>query len=262
MTAIVFLDTETTGLSLDDDIWEFAAIRRETDGTESEHHLFIQHDTGKCAQLPDSFLADHTSRWPGSKGSKSPAFAAGYIQAITEDRPHIVGAVPNFDTERIALLLRAHGYEPGWHYHLIDIENLAAGFLAGGARTGLITPPALPWKSNELSRAIGVEPPGEGERHTAMGDAKWARAVYDAVMGRCLMPLTIEPDPINHPAHYTMHPSGIECIQITEHMGFNLGNAFKYIWRADLKGDDLSDLRKAAWYVQREIQRRLTGGAA
>jgi hypothetical protein len=63
-------------------------------------------------------------------------------------------------------------------------------------------------------------------------------------------------DLVNHPPHYTNHPSGIECITITEHMGFNLGNALKYIWRADLKGDALEDLRKAAWYVQREISRR------
>lgn len=64
------------------------------------------------------------------------------------------------------------------------------------------------------------------------------------------------PDLVNHPPHYTSHPSGVECIQITEHMGFNLGNAVKYIWRADEKGAALDDLRKAAWYVQREIGRR------
>lgn len=63
-------------------------------------------------------------------------------------------------------------------------------------------------------------------------------------------------DTVDHPEHYTSHPSGVECIQITEHMGFNLGNAIKYIWRADLKGDAVEDLRKAAWYLQREIQRR------
>ena len=63
-------------------------------------------------------------------------------------------------------------------------------------------------------------------------------------------------DPVNHPAHYTAHPSGVECIQITEHMGFNLGNAIKYIWRADLKADPIEDLRKAAFYVAREIARR------
>ena len=63
-------------------------------------------------------------------------------------------------------------------------------------------------------------------------------------------------DPVNHPKHYTDHPSGIECIQITEHMGFNLGNALKYIWRCDLKLDAVEDLRKARWYIDREIAKR------
>lgn len=63
-------------------------------------------------------------------------------------------------------------------------------------------------------------------------------------------------DAVNHPKHYQSHPSGVECITIAEHMGFNLGNAVKYIWRADEKGNAVEDLRKAAWYVQREIERR------
>jgi len=63
-------------------------------------------------------------------------------------------------------------------------------------------------------------------------------------------------DVVNNPKHYTSHPSGIDCIQITEHMGFNLGNAIKYIWRADLKDDALEDLRKAEWYIRREIEKR------
>lgn len=67
-------------------------------------------------------------------------------------------------------------------------------------------------------------------------------------------------DAVNHPRHYTEHPSGIECIQITEHMNFCLGNAVKYIWRADLK-NGLEDLEKAAWYVAREIERRKRLGA-
>jgi hypothetical protein len=61
---------------------------------------------------------------------------------------------------------------------------------------------------------------------------------------------------VNHPKHYVSHPSGVECIQVTEHMNFCLGNAIKYIWRADLKGKDIQDLEKAVWYLQREIQRR------
>ena len=63
-------------------------------------------------------------------------------------------------------------------------------------------------------------------------------------------------DAVDHPSHYTSHPSGIECIQVTEHMGFCLGNAVKYIWRAGLKGDEIEDLRKARWYLDREIARR------
>lgn len=69
-------------------------------------------------------------------------------------------------------------------------------------------------------------------------------------------PLRENPDPVNHPAHYTQHPSGVECIQITEHMGFNLGNAVKYIWRADLKDNAIDDLKKARWYIERELQKR------
>lgn len=65
-------------------------------------------------------------------------------------------------------------------------------------------------------------------------------------------------DPVNHPAHYVAHPSGVECITITEHMSFNLGNAVKYLWRADLKGDPGMDLEKACWYIRREIDRRRT----
>ena len=63
-------------------------------------------------------------------------------------------------------------------------------------------------------------------------------------------------DFVNHPPHYTAHPSGVECITITEHMGFNVGNAVKYLWRADEKGNALEDLQKAAWYINREIARR------
>ena len=70
-------------------------------------------------------------------------------------------------------------------------------------------------------------------------------------------------DDVNHPSHYTAHPSGIECIQITEHYNFCVGNALKYLWRAGLKAEEgktanekqIEDLRKAAWYIEREIQR-------
>jgi len=67
-------------------------------------------------------------------------------------------------------------------------------------------------------------------------------------------------DDVNHPAHYTAHPTGVECIDIVEHMNFNLGNAIKYIWRAGLKSPDAEkDLRKATWYLSREIIRLRRG---
>lgn len=63
-------------------------------------------------------------------------------------------------------------------------------------------------------------------------------------------------DMVNHPPHYTSHPSGIECIQVTEHMSFCVGNAVKYLWRADIKGNAIEDLEKARFYIDREISRR------
>lgn len=64
-------------------------------------------------------------------------------------------------------------------------------------------------------------------------------------------------DPVNHPSHFTSHPSGVECIVVTEHFNFCLGNCIKYIWRHGQKpgADAITDLRKARWYLDREIER-------
>lgn len=70
-------------------------------------------------------------------------------------------------------------------------------------------------------------------------------------------------DQVNHPKHYTSDPSGIECIDITRHRNFNIGNAIKYLWRAGLKEDkdrklmdkQVEDLNKAVWYLVDEIHR-------
>jgi len=63
---------------------------------------------------------------------------------------------------------------------------------------------------------------------------------------------------VNHPKHYTSHPSGVECIDIVRHMNFNLGNVVKYIWRAGIKDAEveLQDLEKAVWYLNDEINLR------
>lgn len=69
-------------------------------------------------------------------------------------------------------------------------------------------------------------------------------------------------DNVNHPSHYTSHPSGIECITITQHYDFCIGNAIKYLWRAGLKKDadksdiekEIEDLKKAEWYINQKIK--------
>lgn len=60
---------------------------------------------------------------------------------------------------------------------------------------------------------------------------------------------------VTHPEHYTSHPSGIEAIEVTRHMNFNLGNAMKYIWRAGRKDPAILDLQKALFYIADEIRR-------
>lgn len=75
-------------------------------------------------------------------------------------------------------------------------------------------------------------------------------------------PYNTKHDPVNHPKHYTQHPSGVECIEVTQHYNFCVGNAIKYLWRAGLKTEtnmdtkqkQIEDLNKAVWYIQREIR--------
>lgn len=69
-------------------------------------------------------------------------------------------------------------------------------------------------------------------------------------------------DVVNHPKHYTSHPSGIECIDVIEHMPFNIGAAVKYLWRVDLKDGAIENLEKARWYVDREIKKRKSNDSA
>ncbi len=101
------------------------------------------------------------------------------------------------------------------------------------------------WNGGCMVGVVGIKPP--------ISEGFFANRFVDVVEDFSTPPAA---DPVNHPAYYTNHPSGVEAITVTEHMGFCLGNAMKYIWRADLKGNAIEDLEKAAWYVQREIARR------
>jgi DNA polymerase III epsilon subunit-like protein len=168
------MDTEATGLAPDDEVWEFAGHRHEPDGTIHELHLFIDHDHSKAEKLPHEFRKDWTERFPKNGDATPTDEAARQIQAFTEGA-HILGAVPNFDTEKLAKMIRDYGLKPRWHYHLLDIENLIVGYFLG--RGELIDPP---YKSDDLSLRIGVDPT-HFNRHTAMGDVLWCEAQWDAL---------------------------------------------------------------------------------
>lgn len=104
----------------------------------------------------------------------------------------------------------------------------------------------------EEGRAIGIVTEEDGSRHPCVACAK---------RGSPTLAFGVERETVDHPRHYNMHPSGVEAIVIVEHMTFNVGNAVKYAWRAGLKSPDpVEDLRKAAWYIAREIERLTKGG--
>lgn len=194
----MFLDTETTGLDPErHEIWEVAyalATHDEDAGTL---------DVGQVTHffLPVTLVgADQTSLEIGGFWRRHPTGLdrkyrpSGYWLeelSIASAGRRIVGAVPNFDTERLERLLRRAGLSAQWHYHLVDIEALALGYLAGLNREYLTLrhpterrPPmqdeVVAWKSDELSRQIGVDP-ADFSRHTAEGDVLWCIAQYAAV---------------------------------------------------------------------------------
>lgn len=109
--------------------------------------------------------------------------------AAMVDNAHLCGNVISFDEERLRRLCLANGVAPSWHYHLIDVESMAIGYFHGYA-AGEVGHPApdglppvarsLPWKSEELSLALGVDP-ASFDRHTSLGDCRWAIAEYEAI---------------------------------------------------------------------------------
>lgn len=184
MRRIVFLDMETTGLEHDDEPWEIAAITRDYDslGGGTEHHMFVQHDPRKAQKLPEPFRSDYLTRYDPATAVPRAAAAATLDELL--GAAVIVGAVPGFDAGHAERLLAEAGLSPCWHYQLVDVEALAAGYLAnsGGQFTSWhsLIPP---WDSDVLSRAVGVEPPAQGEgRHTALGDVRWSRDVFDKIV--------------------------------------------------------------------------------
>lgn len=188
---LAFVDTETDGVHPGRKLWEVAIVRREPDGTETEWETFVDIDLSTA----DPFglrvgrfyqrhplgreLSGTPDTWDPPDPLPSRVDDVAHRVAQLTHGAHLIGAVPNFDTEVLDQLLREHGLLPAWHYHLVDVENLAVGYLA---RRG--EPMAPPWSSEGLSGALGVPVASEQERHTAMGDVRWAMRMYDAILGQ------------------------------------------------------------------------------
>jgi DNA polymerase III epsilon subunit-like protein len=182
---ICFIDCETTSLRYDRRAWEIGLIVRSGDGSpDIEHQWFIRIedlDLGN-ADLMSLKIGRFHERHPQARRIACSVPGEAEVLAEVERRTrgaHLVGAVPNFDADVLGARMRANGICPSWHYHLQDFETLIVGYLRGRGEPA----PSLPWRSDDLSRLIGVEPPGDEDRHTALGDARWAARVWDAVMG-------------------------------------------------------------------------------
>lgn len=190
---VLFVDTETLGLDPQTHpIWEVACIT--ADGTEHLWHVKWSRavlDNADPIALEINGFADRYE----TVETISPHESAERFAALAQGL-HLVGAVVSFDEERLRhmhniMLGRPDGKYP-WHYHVLDVEALVIGFLAGreAQYTAYSGPPSTskmvtpPWKSDELTAALGLELIDDDQRHTALGDARWARDIYEAVMGR------------------------------------------------------------------------------
>lgn len=178
---VAFVDCETLGLNASrHPIWEIAIILPDRD---EEHVWQIRPYPSEMADADP--IAVTISGFDDRYDDETALRKIESLDRFSEllSGRHIVGAVPSFDEERLRHMHIVYRGMPDrfpWHYHLIDVEALAVGF-AQGTWTDPYLP--LPWDSHQLGAMLGVEPTPEAERHTALGDARWARRMFEACMG-------------------------------------------------------------------------------
>lgn len=180
-TNVAFVDTETLGLDADHHpVWEVGLITPNG----KEHHWFVtvtprQVDLAHPKALEIGRFAE---RYDAERAVHRGLFCRQFVDLLP-DGCHLAGAVVSFDEERIRRTCWRHQVRPNWHYHLIDVETLAIGYLAGLDHAGhgveTLTPP---WNSDQLTAALGITV-DDMDKHTALGDARWARAIFLKVMG-------------------------------------------------------------------------------
>lgn len=178
---VAFVDIETTGLDPDFDApWEIAVI------VDGNHHVWFQ---GVDLADVDPWVLENTGivdRYDPNL-AMLPRDSIARFNELVADR-HLVGACPWFDSERLHRIHRHYADDDRtarqhpWHYHLIDVEALAVGHLAATLNWfGFELP--LPWKSEDLSRTLGVDPAEFEPKHSALADARWAKAMFEAIVG-------------------------------------------------------------------------------
>lgn len=205
MTPLAFVDTETTHLDAElGDAWEVAVILRDFDDntpTDTEYAWQIRPDLAtadpealKIGRYLERFaVPSHAeAAWTGYEdGPVLPMRRAEVTDAIRNvlSGAVLVGSNPGFDDRFLRKLLGPGSAQ--WHYRPVDIATLAAGRKLGmtemarcaGSKIFASDEVPFPFSSRALSRWTGVEPPGDDVAHTALGDARWARDVFDAVTG-------------------------------------------------------------------------------
>ena len=198
--SVLFVDCESTGLDPRIHVpWEVAIV--EPDGTA---HVWCWRPIDAILHQADDFALDvggFRKRAPSESDIEAEWQAAEAIAELTEGNI-LIGSKPSFDMEMLTPWLRFWGFEPRWHHRPVCVATMAYGWLHGQAvaagEVSATTGEAmllgtqtwaaaeadltLPWKSDELSRACGVDP-DDDERHTALGDARWVGRLYRHLTG-------------------------------------------------------------------------------
>jgi len=183
---VAFIDTETTGL--DPRLhwaWEIAVILPDGDH-EGEHVWRVLMYPDQMADADPAALDNggfHTRY--DEADAETPLRSAEMLRDLIDGR-HLIGANPGFDVSMLGRLFNGPDDVP-WHYHYLDVSALAIGYLYGladeflphEAEAELRAMP--PYSSSRLGEQLGVEPATEAERHTALGDARWARRMYERI---------------------------------------------------------------------------------